>query len=243
LIIPQSRRTIEGAEHAVHWLENHANVLPELRRILRQYYAYSGRDLPWRKTKDPYKILVAESLLQKTAAGPAQKVWGNVIQSYPTVESMALASAQDLEKVIATLGLKKRAGFLTEAARVIVTQTNGKLKGDADLLESLPGVGEYTTSAILSFAFNMKAAVIDVNAARVYSRIGGFSPLTIRQGLAFARVIGNRLVTHKSHKEVNYGVLDLAAQICRPRPFCDSCPAIKLCEYFDYHARHSGMEA
>jgi A/G-specific adenine glycosylase len=199
--------------------------------VLLKYYQRSGRDLPWRRTQDPYKVLIAELLLQKTAAGPAQKVWEDVIRLYPTVESLAVASPDDLQKIIGILGLNKRSKYLINAASIIARQSHGELRAEANFLESLPGVGKYTASAILSFAFGLKSAAIDVNAARVYGRIAGFSPVTLRQALAFALVIGQRLVTQKSHREVNYAVLDLAAQICRPKPLCDICPALRFCDY------------
>ena len=84
---------------------------------------------------------------------------------------------------------------------------------------------------VLSFACDVRAVTIDVNAARVYSRIGGFLPNALRQGLAYARVVAETVVTETNHREVNYGVLDLAAQVCRPRPLCSSCPALAFCEY------------
>lgn len=229
--MPESNKTIEGARDAALWLEKHLDLLPQLRAVFRQYYSHRGRDLPWRRTEDPYEILVAELLLQKTGAKPVENVWSTLIRSWPNVESLAGASVSELEVVIRPLGLRKRAKSLHEAACAIVRETKGVIPGDVKFLESLPGVGNYTASAVLSFAYNIKAATIDANAARVYTRICGFSPKTLRQGLAFAHVIGERLVGSKTHREVNYGVLDLSAQLCKPKPFCSICPALKLCQY------------
>jgi A/G-specific adenine glycosylase len=207
----------------------HFHVLPDLRCALCQFFQRRGRDLPWRRTHDPYGILVAEVLLQKTGAAPVEHVWTSFIQRYPNVTALAGASLDDVESLIRPLGLRKRAKNLVGAAQILLEQTGSKVVPDPDLLESLPGVGSYTSAAVLSFAFDISVAVIDVNAARVYTRVGGFSPNTLRQGLAFARVVGSRVVTQDSHIEVNYGVLDLAALVCKLKPLCKTCPVLDLC--------------
>lgn len=231
----KSNKTIEGNREAINWLENHRSELPKLRSIFRQYYQHNGRDLPWRRTKDPYKMLVAEQFLQKTGTASVEKVWGTFTKHYPNVPSLAVASIRNLEAIVKPLGILKRTRLLREAARII-KKRGGEIIGDFDFLTSLPGVGDYTASAVLSFAFNIQAATIDVNAARVYTRIGGFSPNTLRQGLEFARTIGKEVISQKTHKEVNYGVLDLAAQVCKIIPFCRMCPATRLCSYAEAHS-------
>jgi A/G-specific adenine glycosylase len=228
---PQSIRTIEGALEANRWIEDHPELPAQLRSILVRYYEEHGRDLPWRRTSDPYKILVAEMLLQKTSVKPVKDIWTVLIHYYPDVEALATASIQNIEAIIHPLGLQKRAKVLSESAQYIVKEAGGKISGDASFLETIPGVGKYTTEALLSFAFNTAAATIDVNASRVYARICGFSPNTLRQGLAFARVIGGYVITTHTHREVNYGVLDLAAQVCTPKPLCAECPAREICQY------------
>jgi A/G-specific adenine glycosylase len=170
-------------------------------------------------------------LLQKTGAKPVQEVWATLVERYPNAVALSHAPAEDIEEVVGVLGLKKRATALREAARTIVKETGGEVIADAGFLRSLPGLGDYATAAVLSFACDVRAVTIDVNAARVYSRIGGFLPNTLRQGLAYARVVAERVATDTNHKEVNYGVLDLAAQVCRPRPLCTSCPTLAVCEY------------
>jgi A/G-specific adenine glycosylase len=172
-----------------------------------------------------------EVLLRKTGAKPVQEVWASLVERYPNAVALSRAPLEDIEEVVGVLGLKKRATALREAARTIVEETGGEVIADPEFLQSLPGIGDYATAAVLSFAWDVRAVTIDVNAARVYSRIGGFLPNTLRQGLAYARVVAETVATETNHKEVNYGVLDLAAQVCRPRPLCSSCPALGVCEY------------
>jgi A/G-specific adenine glycosylase len=227
---PRSNRTREGAEEAVAWLQTHPRLPTELRKAIRKYYGERGRDFPWRRTRDPYKVLVAELLLQKTAAKPVEIVWSIFVERYPTVHALAQASVRDVARLIRPLGLRKRIKALREAARTAVRETGGEIAPDEGFLRSLTGVGAYTAAAVLSFSHGVSTAVVDVNCARVYSRIAGFQPNTLRQGLAFAQVVSRRVITAKTHREVNYGVLDLAAEVCRPRPRCAGCPLARLCQ-------------
>ncbi len=226
---PESNRTAEGTHHALLWLEGHAPTIPKLRRLLRRYYLTSARPFPWRLTRDPYCVLVAEILLQKTAAGPVQRIWNDLVTAYPDAGALAAARPADVESLIRPLGLHKRAAALIAASHALVQQAQGALQPDPGLLRSLPGVGPYAVSAVLSFAFGVKASVIDVNAARVYTRIAAFRPVTHRQALAFALVLADRTITAKSHRQVNYAILDLGAQVCRPAPVCTQCPLATLC--------------
>jgi A/G-specific adenine glycosylase len=226
----RSNRTAEGTEAAVGWIEKHPEMLRCLRRAFRRYYETSRRDLPWRNTADPYRLLVAELLLQKTAVKPVEEVWRALIRRYPTVHALARASLRTVQALIRPLGLHKRARALRDAARVIVREGGGRIPPDPCFLQSLPGVGGYTAATVLSFAHNVKAAAVDVNVARVYARIAGFAPNTLRQGLAFALVVAERVATPKWHRETNYAVIDLAAQVCRPRPACGACPIARLCD-------------
>lgn len=227
----ESNRTIEGEEDALRWLKKHSGILPKLRRVLRQFHMQRGRDLPWRRTQDPYAIFIAEMLLQKTGSKPVVGIWRAFLDRFPSVQDLAEGPMGDVSGIIHPLGIHKRGEALMKAARIIVSDGGSRIPKDALFLRSLPNVGNYTTAAILSFAFNVKAAAIDVNGARIYTRIGGLIPNTARQGLAFARTIGERVVTHKFHKQINYGILDLSALVCRPKPRCETCPAKRYCFY------------
>lgn len=239
---PKSNNTVEGINAATQWLRHHPEKIAKLRYIFCRYYRKNGRIYPWRESKDPYKVLLAEFLLQKTSITPVRKVWSTLIKLYPNIERLAVADIKYLETIIRPLGLRKRAKALRQAARIIAQEAGGTIPDEREFLESLPGVGNYTASAILSFGCDVKASTIDVNAARVYTRIAGFLPKTLRQGLAFASVVGERVATQRTHREINFGVLDLAAHLCRPRPLCHNCPALKFCHY-GYRHGQKGQKA
>jgi len=230
LVKPRTNATSAGTECAAVWLAANRPLIIRLRRTFSCHYRSHGRALPWRQTRDPYATLVAEVLLQKTGAKPVEEVWRAFMARFPDVQAVAVASVRTLQSRVAVLGLRKRAQALSAAARIIVQQTGGTIPADGVFLRSLPGIGSYTAAAVLSFAHGVPTAVVDVNAARVYSRIAGFQPRTLRQGLAFAQVAAEAVVTAKTHREVNYGVLDLAAQVCRPHPLCRICPCRGFCE-------------
>lgn len=229
--VPDSNKTMEGVQDAKQWLSKHPDVPSRLRNILCQYYAENGRDLPWRRTRDPYEVLVAEILLQKTAYKPVTRVWPKLVECYPDINALAKASVEELEALIYPLGLHKRAKRLVHIAEAIVEKTGGEIPTDRVFLKALPGVGDYTTAAVLSYALGVKAAAIDVNGARVLTRVAGFEPSTHRQALAFAHAVGDRLITQDKHRGVNYALLDLSADICRPKPHCEVCPAAFLCQF------------
>jgi A/G-specific adenine glycosylase len=227
----QSNRTVEGTEVAGTWVGNHEHMLPVLARIFQQYYRAHGRDFGWRRTDDAYAIWVSEMLLQKTSSAPVEAIWASIIQKYPDVMALANASVSDIQSVVAPLGLQKRARRLHESARIIAGRSGHEIPSDAAFLHSLPGVGKYTAAAVMSFGFGLPVATIDVNAARVYGRIAGLTPRTLRQGLAFADVVGDKVIAFGRSREVNYGLLDLAAAVCRPKPRCDVCPARSMCAF------------
>lgn len=238
-ISPNTRASVEGTRAAEAWIAANGRLLPDLRRRIIEYHATASRDFPWRHTRDPYRVLIAEILLQKTSVRPVASVWTDLIDRYPDIMALSRASLADLEALISPLGLTKRAEVLHEVAQRIAAYAGGEIPANADLLGRLPGVGDYTTSAVMSFAFGIRADTIDVNAARVYSRVAGFAPKTKRQGLAFARVVGEKVITETTHREVNLGMLDLSAQVCRINPLCATCPLASLC----YHASNRPIRA
>jgi A/G-specific adenine glycosylase len=227
----QSNRTVEGAEVAGTWVGKYEQVLPVLARIFQHYYRAHGRDFGWRRTDDAYAIWVSEMLLQKTSSAPVEAIWASIMQKYPSVMALASASISDIQSDVAPLGLQKRARRLHESACVIASRSGNEMPSDVAFLHALPGVGKYTAAAVLSFAFGLPVATIDVNAARVYGRIAGFLPHTLRQGLAFADVVGDKVIAFGCSRDVNYGLLDLAAAVCRPKPRCDVCPARSMCAF------------
>lgn len=193
------------------------------------------RDFPWRTTRDPYAILIAEKLLQQTAAREAVVLaYTELLAAYPTPQDLAEAKHADLLEMIKPLGFHYRARELVILAAQIQEQFSGTIPHTLRELKSLPGVGEYIARAILSFAFDEDFAVVDTNVARWLHRILGVesslpsNPARNQQLLLFATV----LLPPGQSRDFNFAVLDLCSQVCLAKhPLCGSCPLQELCVY------------
>jgi A/G-specific adenine glycosylase len=183
------------------------------------------RDLPWRRTRDPWAVLVSEVMLQQTQASRVIPKWQAFIESFPTPSACATAPLGDVLRLWQGLGYPRRAKNLHSAATLIAEQDEFPCTL-ADLLR-LPGVGEYTARAVLVFAFEQDVAVVDTNIARVLARVSGFR-LTARQAQRAADAalaIGNSWAW-------NQCLMDLGAVLCRPvTPHCEVCPLQETCAW------------
>ena len=183
------------------------------------------RDLPWRHTRDPWAVLVSEVMLQQTQAHRVIPKWHAFVSAYATPAQCADAALGDVLELWLGLGYPRRARSLQMAAQQICAL--GEFPRTLDGLLALPGVGAYTARAVLAFAFEIDAAVVDTNIARVYARVGGVS-LTARQVQAAA---DNALPVGYSW-EWNQCLMDLGATLCRPlNPACGSCPLEPHCAW------------
>lgn len=192
------------------------------------------RRFPWRNTQDPYKILIAEVLLQRTKAEQVDPVFRQFISKYPNIESLDQASANEVKATIFSLGLEKRAGGLKKMANQIVTQYKSKILNDKKELLKLCGVGNYIANAILCHAYDEDALTVDANFARVLDRV--FSLKLRRPAQKDKRVMNfaNKLLRLSSGRcrILNLSVIDLASQICTPRnPSCKICPLNNICAH------------
>src|SRR5438093_2452202 len=143
----------------------------EVRSRLLAWYAANRRDLPWRRTRDPYRILVAEYLLQRTRIASGTPYYERFLMRFPTVQDLAAASLDDVLAVWEGLGFYGRARRLHAAARVIVAEHAGKVPPSYEVLAALPGIGPYTAGAIASIAFGIVAPAVDGNVLRVLARL------------------------------------------------------------------------
>ena len=183
------------------------------------------RDLPWRHTRDPWAVLVSEVMLQQTQAHRVIPKWHAFVSAYATPAQCADAALGDVLELWLGLGYPRRARSLQMAAQQICAL--GEFPRTLDGLLALPGVGAYTARAVLAFAFEIDAAVVDTNIARVYARVGGV-PLTARQVQAAADIA---LPVGYSW-EWNQCLMDLGATLCRPlNPACGSCPLESHCAW------------
>ncbi len=182
------------------------------------------RDLPWRRDRDPWRILVAEVMLQQTQAERVIPKWEAFLDAFPTAAHCAQASLGDVLRLWHGLGYPRRARNLHAAATVVVRDHGGRLPDDLASLLALPGVGPYTARAVLAFAFERDVAVVDTNIARVLARTAG-ERLTPRQAQARADAV----VPAGDGWLWNQVLMDLGATLCRPAPNCDACPLRSGC--------------
>jgi A/G-specific adenine glycosylase len=202
-----------------------------LRRALLSYYRRHGRDLPWRKTRDPYAIWVSEIMLQQTQVQTVIPRFGRFLQQFTDVTALAGAQETTVCEAWAGLGYYRRARNLHRAARQIVTDHGGEMPSTATSLRELAGIGSYTAAAIASIAFGERVAAVDGNLVRVLARVlalpGSASDARLHQAV---RDHAQKLVDCERPGEVNQALMDIGATVCRPSsPQCDACPLASHC--------------
>jgi A/G-specific adenine glycosylase len=199
---------------------------------LLEWFRRHGRSYPWRENTEPYRVLIAEIMLQRTRADQVLPVYRSFLEKFPDPTFLAEAKPEEIEEVFAKLGLKWRAEKVKNLARVLVSEYDGRIPDTRKGLLSLPGVGEYAADAVLCFAYGRNATVIDANVCRVIERLFGLKPIgEARRDLRFRRA-AQRLVPKRKARELNWAIIDLAAIICTPKnPKCDKCPLEEVCLY------------
>lgn len=201
------------------------------RRLLRWFHRH-GRDLPWRRTRDPYAVLVSEFMLQQTQVNRVVDYYGPFLESFPTVAALAAAAPNRVREAWEGLGYYRRAENLHRLARQVVTDHGGMIPRDPEALLALPGVGAYTAGAIRSFAYEEPAPAIDTNVARVIRR--AFHP-RLRGGAAAERRLGATAEALQPRRgrsawAFNQAIMELGALICTARVArCDACPVRLVC--------------
>ncbi len=199
----------------------------QLVSALLAWGATSLRDLPWRRTSDPWWVLVSEVMLQQTSVSRVVPKFEAFVAAFPTPADLASAPLADALVLWQGLGYPRRCRNLQLAAAAIVDRHGGRLPSHLDALLALPGVGAYTARAVLAFAHRVDVGVVDTNVSRVLSRIDGRS-MTARQLQARA----DELVPGGLSWEWNQVVMDLGARVCTARsPRCDECPVSMSCSW------------
>lgn len=200
------------------------------------WFRDAARDLPWRSTDDPYRIWVSEIMLQQTQVTTVLEYYDDFLEQFPTVETLAAADQDEVLKAWEGLGYYARARRMHRAAQMIVDDFDGRLPHDAETLQSLPGIGEYTAAAIASFAFDARIPVVDSNVLRVVCRLENI-------GTPVDRTDTQRRVEHYVEEAIktasdpaafSEGLIELGAMICTPRdPDCPACPVCEDCRAFE----------
>jgi A/G-specific adenine glycosylase len=224
-------------------IKNQEPKIESLMPLLLDWFSRHARDLPWRRTRDPYAIWVSEIMLQQTQVKTVQPYWTRWMRELPTIQSLAKASPDKTHKLWEGLGYYARVRNLQQAARIIVEKHAGRFPERFDEILALPGVGRYTAGAICSIAFNQPAPVLDGNVIRVLTRVFGIADdprgMTTKDRLWH---LAEQLVTQASRlphpvssiqhpvSALNQSLMELGALICTPqRPDCDRCPIARSC--------------
>ena len=201
------------------------------RRALLRWYRRHGRDLPWRRTRDPYRIVVSEFMLQQTQVSRVEAYYQRFLARYPTIHSLAAAPSSAVRESWEGLGYYGRATNLHRLAQAVVGQHAGVLPPDPAALQRLPGVGRYTAGAVACFAYERVAATVDTNVARVIRRV--FHPRLGRKALprqVWATALEILPRQGKRAWEVNQALMELGALICTARVAkCGTCPVRRAC--------------
>lgn len=201
------------------------------KRLLAWFESH-GRKYPWRRTKNPYRMFVAETLLQKTNVGKVLPAYKELVTIYPNIKSLSEARLKDLKSIVAPLGLIKRASYLKRGAKEVLCNFRSKFPKEKRELKKIIGVGDYLAHAILCFCYDQRVPLVDTNVARVYGRIYNFKNSKLPYADKKLWVFSNKMLPSKRFQEFNLALLDLSALICHPRnPLCYQCPCQKLCFY------------
>jgi len=198
------------------------------------WYLRHKRDLPWRDTKDPYKIWLSEIILQQTRVLQGLPYYNRFIEKYPNVFSLANAPEQEVLRLWQGLGYYTRARNLHKCAKTVVMEFNGKFPENSIGLKKLPGIGEYTAAAIASFSFGEPIAVVDGNVFRVLSRIYGIdTPINSPAAKKEFSALANQLISTSQPDLHNQAMMEFGATLCTPKnPSCSNCPFQQVCHAY-----------
>ncbi len=203
--------------------------------LIQVWYRLNFRQLPWRETKDAYKIWLSEIIMQQTKVDQGIKYYFKIVEKYPTVEHLAKANEQEVLRIWQGLGYYSRARNLHKAAQQIVEDFNGTFPNNYNAIISLKGVGTYTAAAISSFAFDLPYPVLDGNAFRVLARyFNDATPIDTGKGKKVFSSYAESVLNKDEPAEFNQAIMELGALICKPKnPDCLNCPLKETCLAFN----------
>ena len=198
------------------------------RRLLLEWFDEHARDLPWRRTRDPYAIWVSEIMLQQTRVAAVIGHYARFMGKFPTLPALAAAKEDDVLACWSGLGYYRRARMLHRASQFVMRELNGKLPLKAVELRALPGIGEYTSAAIASIGFGESVASVDGNVERVLTRVRGWTERTALP--ARVRKAAAEVLDRDRPGDFNQAMMELGATVCLPHgPLCLHCPVVELC--------------
>jgi A/G-specific adenine glycosylase len=205
-------------------------LLERTREQVLAWFAETGRDLPWRATRDPYRVLVAEVLAQQTQAARAAAAWPRFLERFPDVHALAAAAPAEVLRAWQGLGYNRRALALRQTAQAVVDR--GGWPDTVEGLAALPGVGPYTARAVACFALEQPVAPVDTNVARVLARsLAGTDPAHLTPAARQRLADQARPPSAGTAWAWSSALMDVGALHCRPRPRCDGCPLELTCRW------------
>lgn len=196
-----------------------------------KWYGQHKRALPWRKTKDPYKIWLSEIMLQQTRVAQGIPYYHKFLEAFPTVFELANANEGQVLKLWQGLGYYSRARNLHATAKMVVEEYDGKFPNTYKQLKSLKGVGDYTASAIASICFDIPEPVVDGNVYRVLARYFGVElPINSTEGVKYFKELAREVMNTDNIRDYNQGIMEFGAIQCAPKkPYCLHCPLNESC--------------
>jgi A/G-specific adenine glycosylase len=208
-------------------------AVEEFQIAMLDWYRRNGRDLPWRVTDDPYKIMVAELLLQKTDVEKVKMVYERFVAQWPDIRSLDVADFHAVAGILQPLGLRYKTARLESLARIIVSRFGGRIPETTKMLLELPGVGRYIASSIECFAYSKRTAILDTNIVRIIDRVLGMSSQKRRpRDDPHLWDLAQGLLPHHDVKEYNWALLDFGSIVCKSKkPLCDTCTLRGICRY------------
>jgi A/G-specific adenine glycosylase len=202
-----------------------------LRRKLLAWYSDHARDLPWRKSRDPYRVWVSEIMLQQTQVATVRDYFQRFVAALPDVHALAAADEQQVLRLWEGLGYYRRARQLHAAAKKVAAELEGEFPSDVELLQSLPGIGRYTAGAIASIAFDQRAPILEANTIRLLSRLIAYRDDPLKA--AGQRVLwqtAEDILPQKDVARFNQALMELGSLVCTPTsPRCEVCPLAEIC--------------
>jgi A/G-specific adenine glycosylase len=218
---------------------NAARWRQQFRKILLAWYDRYGRDLPWRRTRDPYSVLVSEVMLQQTQVDRVVPKYHEWLDRFPSLAALADAPMEEAVDAWYPLGYNIRPRRLHAIARESVERYGGTLPADADALLAFKGIGAYTAGAVMSFAFESRAPILDTNVARLLFRVfvarGAQKSHAMRKRLW---ALSDAVLPHRRVFDFNQALMDFGALVCTARrPQCLGCPMAGLCRSFPQISR------
>ncbi|MCG8338229.1 MAG: A/G-specific adenine glycosylase [Proteobacteria bacterium] len=210
------------------------NNLTDFHSRILSWYHQNKRDLPWRKTADPYCIWISEIMLQQTQVRTVIPYYNRFLKRFPTIEKLSQATLDDVLKQWEGLGYYSRARNLHVAAQTLAEKNLGQFPDNRNELRKLPGIGDYTSAAIMSIAFNQAVPAVDGNIKRVFARLASLDdPVNATTSNKTFNRMASQIMYHEDPGSYNQALMELGALVCKPQnPDCTKCPVSSHCTAF-----------